>query len=1283
LLPVISVYSFCQSLNPIHEVFFTCSLQFSPLYFWLQSGSDQSFKPIFNENQKEGSYLTFSVTNGNGTRRLVVAKKGSPVTATPQNGVSYLASDQFGQGFELAPGEFIVYANSGTSITVRNLETSTDYHFAIFEYNLVSGSPAYLVSSFLATSTRSASPPTMQASQLVFSNVSGNRVRLSWTNGSGRGRMVVVREGAPVNSIPTDLNSYSASASFGSGTEIGTGQFVVYKSNTSFVEISNLRTGLTYYFAIFEYNGNSQPVFLSPSTAIGSITTADRPTAPATNFQVTTTDGNRMRLTWTIGSGRERILVARKNEPVAEIPQDLVSYTANTQFGQGMELSPGEFVLYKGTGNQTDVLNLEANSNYHYALFEYDLNQAGQPRYLTASYPIVVGTTVAAPSVQASNLTVNTVTANSIQLNWTNGNGSRRLLIGRLGAPITVVPEEYRTYSASATYGNGTLIQTDNYVLYWSNGNAATITGLQQGGEYHFALFESNGLNGPVYQTNNPAIASAETSSRPTIPASNLTFTSIEGNSMRISFNRGDGAGRIIIARAGSAVTAQPADGVIYSANQNFGQGDEIAPGQFVLYSGSANSVDIQNLLPANIYYFSVFEYSGSGSNRQYLLSSFLSGNRSTVGSPTISTSDLQVSAETNNAISLQWTNGNGARRVMVIKAGSPVDALPVDLNYYSSTNNPATGTDLGNGNYVVYNGTSSNVTINGLSAGTTYHFAVFESNGNLAPVYKLTDPAVVSGTTSGRPTIPSSNLQFTQVEPNSVQLSWNSGNGSRRMVVAKENTGVSFLPTDAVSYSHNAIFGQGDEVSSNEFVVYDGTSNSVQVEGLEPGKNYHFAVFEYTGTGATIAYLTSLFGTGNFQTLPRPEQPAQNILFSNISASSATINWTPGNGSRRLVVVRANEPVSFVPVDYTAYLVSSIYGQRALSPDQFGIFQGAGNAVSITGLEEGVQYFVSVFELNGTSAPVYLTASAPSGSFTTTGAPSIPASNPAWSVLSNSSIRLHWTNGNGHRRLVIGKEELAVDAFPVNGQTYLGNPAFGSGPTLGNGNYILYAGTESEVVLTNLDGTKDYHFEIIEYNQFGSSNTLYQTNNAASLLLPANAILPVTWVEFTGNIERGQVELQWKTSLEISNSHFEVEWSVNGSNYQRAGIVNAGRQGSGLNIYNWTGPIEQPTTWYRIKQVDEDGRFSYSSVLMIRSKVEKSIRILQNPVRGQLRIWVAELYLGASLQIINASGVVVYSGRVGSQSLQIPRYSWVPGIYYLTVSTSTGRRVSMPVLFE
>ncbi|WP_290797315.1 fibronectin type III domain-containing protein [Flavihumibacter sp. UBA7668] len=1248
-----------------------------------QAPTNPSSNPIFNENQKEGSYLTFSVTNGNGTRRLVVAKKGSPVTAIPQNGISYLASDQFGQGFELATGEFIVYANTGASITVRNLEPSTDYHFAVFEYNLVSGIPAYLVSSFLATSTRSASPPATQASQLVFSNVSGNRVRLSWTNGSGRGRMVVAREGAPVNSIPTDLISYSASSTFGSGTEIGTGQYVVYKSNTSFVDVSNLRTGSTYYFAIFEYNGNSQPVFLSPTTAIGSITTADRPTSPATNLQVTSTDGNRMRLTWTIGSGRERILVARKNEPVAGLPQDLVSYTANTQFGQGMELLPGEFVLYKGTGNQTDVLNLEANSNYHYALFEYDLNQAGQPQYLTATYPVVVGTTVAVPSVQASNLTVNTVTANSIQLSWANGNGSRRLLIGRLGAPITVFPEEYRTYSSSTTYGNGALIQTDNYVLYWSNGSTATITGLQQGGEYHFALFESNGLNGPVYQTNNPARASAATSSRPTIPASNLTFTSIEGNSMRISFNRGDGAGRIILARTGSAVTAQPADGVIYSANQNFGQGDEIAPGQFVLYSGSANSVDIQNLLPANNYYFSVFEYSGSGSNRQYLLSSFLSGNRSTVGSPTVSTSNLQVSAETNNAISLQWTNGNGSRRVMVIKAGSPVDAVPVDLIYYSSSNNPATGTDLGNGNYVVYNGSSTNITINGLSSGTLYHFAVFESNGNLAPVYKLTDPAVVSGATSGRPTIPSSNLQFTQVEPNSVQLSWNSGNGNRRMVVAKENTEVTFLPTDAVSYLHNAIFGQGDEVVSNEFIVYDGTSNSVQVEGLEPGKSYHFAVFEYTGTGATIAYLTSTFGTGNFQTLPRPEQPAQNILFSNISASSATVNWTSGNGARSLVVVRANEPVGFVPVDYTTYLVSSVYGQRAVSPDQFGVFQGAGNAVSITGLEEGVQYYVSVFELNGTSAPVYLTTAAPSASFTTTGAPAIPASNPAWSVLSNSSIRLHWTNGNGQRRVVIGKQDIPVNAFPVNGQTYLGNPAFGSGPSLGNGNFILYAGTENEVVLTNLDGTKDYHFQIIEYNQFGSTNTLYQTNSTASLLLPANSILPVTWVDFTGRIEMGQVQLQWKTSLEVSNSHFEVEWSANGHHYQRAGIVNAGRQGNGLNSYNWTGPIAQPTTWYRIKQVDEDGKFSYSSVLMIRSKEEKSIRILQNPVRQLLRIWVAELYLGASLQLVNVSGVVVYSGKINSQSLQIPRYSWVPGIYYLTVSTSTGRQVSMPVLFE
>ena len=49
----------------------------------------------------------------------------------------------------------------------------------------------------------------------------------NYTNGNGTSRLVVVHAGAPVDCDPVDSVSYTANAAFGSGTQIGTGNFVV------------------------------------------------------------------------------------------------------------------------------------------------------------------------------------------------------------------------------------------------------------------------------------------------------------------------------------------------------------------------------------------------------------------------------------------------------------------------------------------------------------------------------------------------------------------------------------------------------------------------------------------------------------------------------------------------------------------------------------------------------------------------------------------------------------------------------------------------------------------------------------------------------------------------------------------------------------------------------------------------------------------------------------------------------------------------------------------------
>lgn len=88
--------------------------------------------------------------------------------------------------------------------------------------------------------------------------------------------------------------------------------------------------------------------------------------------------------------------------------------------------------------------------------------------------------------------------------------------------------------------------------------------------------------------------------------------------------------------------------------------------------------------------------------------------------------------------------------------------------------------------------------------------------------------------------------------------LQWTNGNGVRRIVVARKDNPVSFLPASNTFYLSNSSFGLGTDIGSNQYVVFNGSVNTVSVENLEPNATYHFAIFEYNQAGLVINYLTS-----------------------------------------------------------------------------------------------------------------------------------------------------------------------------------------------------------------------------------------------------------------------------------------------------------------------------------------------------------------------------------------------------------------------------------------
>ncbi len=88
--------------------------------------------------------MTINWTNGDGANRIVVMSQGNPVADTPLYGTTYIANPVFGTGNEMGPDEFVVYNNSGSSVTVSNLIADQTYYISVFEYNCLPASEIYL-----------------------------------------------------------------------------------------------------------------------------------------------------------------------------------------------------------------------------------------------------------------------------------------------------------------------------------------------------------------------------------------------------------------------------------------------------------------------------------------------------------------------------------------------------------------------------------------------------------------------------------------------------------------------------------------------------------------------------------------------------------------------------------------------------------------------------------------------------------------------------------------------------------------------------------------------------------------------------------------------------------------------------------------------------------------------------------------------------------------------------------------------------------------------------------
>ncbi len=141
---------------------------------------------------------------------------------------------------------------------------------------------------------------------------------------------------------------------------------------------------------------------------------------------------------------------------------------------------------------------------------------------------------------------------------------------------------------------------------------------------------------------------------------------------------------------------------------------------------------------------------------------------------------------------------------------------------------------------------------------------------------------------------------------------------------------------------------------------------------------------------------------------------------------------------------------------------------------------------------------------------------------------------------------------------------------------------------------------------------------------------------------------LPLEFIQFEAYYENKQVFLEWETLLEESNAHFEIERSVDGISFRKIGEQIGLGNSIATQQYEYIDKeaFSLPHTifYYRLKQVDEDGYYSYSNILSIKlTKVDNELEISPNPFTNTVTIGLSNSSIqGNKIILTNSLGQII-----------------------------------------
>jgi len=179
----------------------------------------------------------------------------------------------------------------------------------------------------------------------------------------------------------------------------------------------------------------------------------------------------------------------------------------------------------------------------------------------------------------------------------------------------------------------------------------------------------------------------------------------------------------------------------------------------------------------------------------------------------------------------------------------------------------------------------------------------------------------------------------------------------------------------------------------------------------------------------------------------------------------------------------------------------------------------------------------------------------------------------------------------------------------------------------------------------------------------------------ASVLQVNLDAVLPVTLTTFKAKAEGKNILLNWETRTEINNSGFAIERSENGNDFKQIGFVKGNVNTHVSILYKFIdhAPLKG-NNFYRLKQVDDNGRYHYSKVKLVKFGAEPIVTMYPNPVQNELIMNGNGEPLSGTIIVLDEVGRVMLQSKISSADIhRLDISKLAAGIYFYRFNQLSG----------